>query len=188
MISIRRTRGFTIVELVVVIAVIGILATITVVAYRGIQQRAQNVAILAAVDQWEKAILLQSMATPGSISVPSSLVCLSTDADMATKNGFATGVCLTANGSPAASYSDSFFSGWDMSDIPKGDIPIATAQHQGVTYRSRGIAAVGRSFSSLSNDLSLIWVPAIKGECGRGRSFLMGSTYSDLCELIVSVK
>src|SRR5665647_486623 len=36
----RRNHGFTIVELLVVIVVIGILAAITIVAYAGISQRA----------------------------------------------------------------------------------------------------------------------------------------------------
>jgi general secretion pathway protein G len=37
-----KTRGFTIVELLIVIVVIGILAAITIVAYSGIQQRARD--------------------------------------------------------------------------------------------------------------------------------------------------
>jgi general secretion pathway protein G len=37
-----RRSGFTIIELLIVIAVIGILALITIVAYNGVQQRAQN--------------------------------------------------------------------------------------------------------------------------------------------------
>lgn len=36
----EKIQGFTIVELLVVIVIIGILATITVVSYRGIQQKA----------------------------------------------------------------------------------------------------------------------------------------------------
>lgn len=38
----RHTNGFTIVELLIVIVVIAILATITIVAYNGIQQRARD--------------------------------------------------------------------------------------------------------------------------------------------------
>lgn len=44
-------RGFTIVELLVVIVVIGILAAITVVSYRGVQQRAYNVSRITAARQ-----------------------------------------------------------------------------------------------------------------------------------------
>lgn len=43
----NRSKGFTIVELLIVIVVIGILAAITIVAYNGIQNRAKNTAALS---------------------------------------------------------------------------------------------------------------------------------------------
>lgn len=42
MISSRNLKGFTIVELLIVIVVIGILAAITIVAYNGIQKRTRD--------------------------------------------------------------------------------------------------------------------------------------------------
>lgn len=51
-----RRAGFTIVELLIVIVVIGILAAITVVAYNGIQTRAQNTQRIAAAKDWQKII------------------------------------------------------------------------------------------------------------------------------------
>ena len=53
-----RKRGFTIVELAIVIFIIGILATIVTVAYSGAQRRAENSKVLAAVATWEKTIRL----------------------------------------------------------------------------------------------------------------------------------
>ncbi len=49
-------RGFTIVELLIVIVVIAILASISVVAYNGIQNRASDVAVRAGVDSYVKAL------------------------------------------------------------------------------------------------------------------------------------
>ena len=51
-----NTRGFTIVELLIVIVVIAILAAITVVAYNGIQNRARISAVSSALSQTNKKI------------------------------------------------------------------------------------------------------------------------------------
>ncbi len=56
-------RGFTIVELLIVIVVIGILAAITIVAYNGIQQRAKNNAITSTVVGYVKALSLYAADT-----------------------------------------------------------------------------------------------------------------------------
>ena len=47
----KATSGFTIVELLIVIVVIAILASISVVAYNGIQQRSNNTRSTAAAKQ-----------------------------------------------------------------------------------------------------------------------------------------
>ncbi|MDB5165339.1 MAG: Fimbrial protein, partial [Candidatus Saccharibacteria bacterium] len=46
-----KQRGFTIVELLIVIVVIGILAAITIVAYNGIQNRARVSSVNSALTQ-----------------------------------------------------------------------------------------------------------------------------------------
>jgi prepilin-type N-terminal cleavage/methylation domain-containing protein len=51
-------RGFTIVELLIVIVVIAILAAITTVAYNGIQQRAQDAQADSGLNQIKKALEL----------------------------------------------------------------------------------------------------------------------------------
>ena len=51
-----NSRGFTIVELLIVIVVIAILATITVVAYNGIQSRAQDTKRAQDISNIKKAL------------------------------------------------------------------------------------------------------------------------------------
>lgn len=53
----NRQKGFTIVELLIVIVVIGILAAITIVSYSGIQQRARLSTATSEISQLNKAIL-----------------------------------------------------------------------------------------------------------------------------------
>ena len=54
----KNIEGFTIVELLIVIVVIAILATITLVSYSGIQQRAQFAKMQTDLSSLNKAIQL----------------------------------------------------------------------------------------------------------------------------------
>ena len=53
----RQTKGFTIVELLIVVVVIAILAAITIVSYNGIQARANDSAVKAELLQNSKTIV-----------------------------------------------------------------------------------------------------------------------------------
>lgn len=55
-----RTRGFTIVELLIVIVVIGILAAITIVAFNGVQERSRMASAQAFAAQMERKYKLTS--------------------------------------------------------------------------------------------------------------------------------
>jgi len=54
----KSRSGFTIVELLIVIVVIAILAAISIVAYNGMQTRAENTKTINAVSAWVKALQL----------------------------------------------------------------------------------------------------------------------------------
>ena len=56
-----KTSGFTIVELLIVIVVIGILAAISIVAYNGIQTRSQNTMHIQTVQQFHKLVTAASV-------------------------------------------------------------------------------------------------------------------------------
>jgi prepilin-type N-terminal cleavage/methylation domain-containing protein len=55
---IQKQKGFTIVELLIVIVVIGILAAITIIAFNGIQDKARQTQVSAAANQAGKKIRL----------------------------------------------------------------------------------------------------------------------------------
>lgn len=61
-------KGFTIVELLVVIVVIAILAGISITAYSGIQQRADTTSRLSEMKAWEKALRIY-IADKGSLPI-----------------------------------------------------------------------------------------------------------------------
>lgn len=82
-------KGFTLVELLIVIVVIAILAAITVVAYGNIQARADNTARLSEITEWQKAFE-EYRALNGSLpNVPSSV----TGVGYCLGSGFPNGYC-----------------------------------------------------------------------------------------------
>lgn len=69
----NKQRGFTIVELLIVIVVIGILAAITIVAYNGIQNRAENTKTVNAVSVWAKVLQIYKIDKGGYPAINSCL-------------------------------------------------------------------------------------------------------------------
>lgn len=92
-----RERGFTIVELLIVIVVIGILAAITIVAYNGVQDRAHNTARNQEAHQL--ANLLQTYkATNGTYpNLPSGVNTVCIGGGYIDQNGDGLPDCIDAN-------------------------------------------------------------------------------------------
>ena len=85
-----KQRGFTIVELLIVIVIIGILAAITIVSFNGVQQRARNAQTVLAAKSYLSAFqgyLIQNGSYPAVAAT--SYYCL----------GQAAAACTTATGS-----------------------------------------------------------------------------------------
>ncbi len=72
----KQQTGFTIVELLIVIVVIGILAAITIVAFNGVQERSRNAKTIAAVKDYMK--IYSSYAVDYDVFPGSGNYCLGT--------------------------------------------------------------------------------------------------------------
>lgn len=108
----KRSSGFTIIELVVVISVIAILATITVVAYRGVQDRATKAAVLTDLKQTAKQLEVYKASRTNNTAYPTTLSQADISPTTTTTYSYTTttnpaGYCLTATSTnrPSIAYS-----------------------------------------------------------------------------------
>lgn len=74
----KQQQGFTIVELLIVIVIIGILAAITVVSYRGIQNRANNASRLSEFNHWRTSFEIYKIQNGTYPTMPDGGYCLGT--------------------------------------------------------------------------------------------------------------
>ena len=58
----KSHRGFTIIELLIVIVIVAVLAAVSIVAYNGLQTRAYNTRIISGVKQYKNALLAYKAA------------------------------------------------------------------------------------------------------------------------------
>lgn len=191
----NRQSGFTLVELLIVIIVIAILATISIVAYRGLRERAVTVAYTVAVDQWDKFLIAEAAMT-GSLPGTASFVCAGRSAsDFPAEDGFAAGECfrMTPTGGSGGlsvnfdSNSSTFFNALQGGGLPTdGKLPTTTFTFTaaGITYRSRAILI---GVNSTNRTYTLQWVPQVSGECGRGTTISFttpGELTGDMCAML----
>lgn len=90
-----KQKGFTIVELLIVMVIIGILASIVVVAYNGVTAKARNTAVVSVASDWVQ--LLNGYASLNGIQLSHdgyTPVCLGSTENYPATAEFDEGVCV----------------------------------------------------------------------------------------------
>lgn len=178
----RQIKGFTVVEMLIVIVVIGILAGITILAYSGMRMRAEVAALNATAASWIELIEIEELKS-NVFSGPPGSYCLGNDiSNFPTSPKFYASVCAT-EGPFAAGYSVSYFSTWKTkADLPSGLVPYSKVSAVGIdNLEARGIILW---LNSKGDPPFITWYPQISGECGRGKktdSNPKGSTKGGEC-------
>lgn len=135
----RGARGFTIVELLIVIVVIGVLAAITVVAYNGVTVRAENQKTLAAVSSYSRAMYAYA-STNGTYPVNASYPCLGAYPQTKCANvSDSTGACNGAGGAASNSAFDADIKSMLSGSVPQPSVQTMNCggkQYSGAWYRS----------------------------------------------------
>src|SRR5450759_4479507 len=139
-------RGFTIVELLIVIVVIAILGAITIVAYSGIQQRASNTAIIDSASS-SLRMIESYIAVNGAYPY--------------TSNGWA---CITTTiGCVIAGTNTVFDTNMATIGTLPRSVPISGPDRYGLVYSYNP----GTTFNGASQPASLFyWLSGINQQCG----------------------
>jgi len=120
----QKQKGFTIVELLIVIVVIAILAAISIVTYNGIQTRSENTKTIQGVAQYVKAIHAYA-ALNGNYPVEAAFPCLGPIGTSCARISGAN-TCAASGGDGGAAAQVSFDT--KMKDVISGSVPILSNQ------------------------------------------------------------
>lgn len=144
-------RGFTIVELLIVIVVIAILAAITIVAYNGLQQRANTSAIIDGAVKSKRFIESYIVANDQyPYTTDTAFVCITTDSTCR-RNGGPGFANATFNTTLAAF------------GTPPKRVPLASDIRGGITYQYDPARIVdGASRPAILS----YYLPGVSADCG----------------------
>lgn len=130
--GINRQAGFTLVELLFVIVLIGILATISIVAYNNIVERAYSARVISTVEAYMQGLRLY-YAENGQLPPNGwQAGCLGKTSDYPTKDGFEAGSCTRDSYGYASFANDDFAN--TLSSYTKNNMPDPTIKLARETY------------------------------------------------------
>jgi len=177
----KQQKGFTIVELLIVIVVIGILAAITIVAYNGFQQRAKNAQTAQALTAWIKALQLYKVDNG---AWPNYFTCLGEGYSYGPSGADASGIAQCRQTSAGAGPTENSAFKALMKPYTGGTLPVPafvtaknsdTYWYRGLTYLYGGGA--GNLVYSEATYAGSVTCPDVAGIKSTSTSAFGGNTY-----------
>lgn len=172
MIQRQKNNGFTLVELLIAIVVIGILAAITAFAFNGIQQRARNAQRISDAGSVSKLILVYRGAKDVlPYNTNASVICPAT---------FSAGCYYTKGAAPPVTLNDVATKVSEFGTPPKIDsiamsVPLsATASAVGPIYQYRANASLDGTTQTFAT--ILYWLEGANQNCSQSSGRLIVST------------
>ncbi len=161
-----KQKGFTIVELLIVIVVIAILAAITVVAFNGVQVRAENAKTVSAVRAYEKA--LRQYALENSAYPATGAMCLGEEYDVlnGTTAGCRQSNSVIANTANAASRNNlrPYLSG----NLPMPSKKILVRESDGLGFVGIYLYGTGYNYTHNGDPVVALWYTIEDSTCPVG--------------------
>lgn len=180
----KSYQGFTIVELLIVIVVIGILAAIVIIAYTGVQNKAVNANLLGAFDANYKALIAYAQANSGypqptditASADGNKWVCLEETANLPATSTFGAGVCaINAYGSVSTVVNTALKT--IVNKLPSVANYVVSVPSAGFAVRGIFLAY----YPSVTQPPQLLYyVPGNQG-CGRGTANFLSASNVTQC-------
>lgn len=135
----RKTiSGFTIVEIMVIVVVIGVIAAIVVVSYSDSQNRTQNTSRVAEMKAWQKAFIQYKAANGSYPNVPQGGYCLGTGFPNQKCRDFNNAIGPNAYGEAGSVTLMNLLSTYDPPNVTK-HVPVGATVGPYVEYNSTGV-------------------------------------------------
>ena len=187
----KKQTGFTIVELLVVVVVIAILASITIVSYNGITERTAVVVESASARNWEKSVTV-AYVNNGALALPDPADglfalywCLGLPTDYPATADFPAGSCMVIDGSPEMPglagyqlglYSQGIVQGITLSGSATSSksyrVMTSTLNDNGTTrtLKTRGpMAYYPDANNNVNVTVSIVWFAKKAADCGNAK-------------------
>ena len=177
---VNKNQGFTVVELLIVIVVIAILAAITVVAFNGIQMRAQTSKVVSSADAVIKALEMYKLDNGAYPLSGSEYYCIGREENYPPVDAFGSGSCMSFSGNINMARVNTAFNNLIqkyISSIPDGSI---TPTIESDTYGERGLYYHANSFQPNNAYLYYRLPGDIACPKGQKRNWYLGMT---ACEI-----